>query len=195
MPRSRSHSTSSLPGNLMASWSIHSYPAPRVEATVEDPVPDTIDSGVEQMAHEQPNEEIIPPAEPASDTMELMPGSMQLSPQYTISSVFVGSTVSHDVQLPSFADPQRSLTIPTMSPPSYMNHFPPAQLSSPVSDSYSVSDEPPDYVDVFQSMFDYWLSEPRARRCVSFQFLFHPANRPCFSFSKLSLYLFSLPEC
>ena len=36
MPRSRSHSTSSLPGNIMASWSVHSYSAPRVENEVKD---------------------------------------------------------------------------------------------------------------------------------------------------------------
>ena len=185
MPRSRSHSTSSLPGNLMASWSIHSYPAPRVEATVEDSFPDTLYSGVEQTTHEQPNEDIIPPAEPASHTMKLMPGSMQLSPQYTISSVMVDATLTQDIRLPSFADLQHSLMIPTMPPPSYMNHFPPAQLSSPVSDSYSVSDEPPDYVDVFQSMFDYWLSVPRARRCVSFQFSIHPSKQSLFYFFKI----------
>ena len=169
----------------MASWSIHSYPAPRVEATVEDSLLDTLQSGVEQMAYEQPNEEIIPPVGPAFDTMELMPRSMQLSPQYTISSVMVDATLTQDIRLPSFADLQHSLMIPTMPPPSYMNHFPPAQLSSPVSDSYSVSDEPPDYVDVFQSMFDYWLSVPRAQRCVSFRFLSIPQNSPCFMFLKI----------
>ena len=166
MPRSRSHSTSSLPGNLIASWSIHSYPAPRVEATVEDSLLDTLQSGVEQMAYEQPNEEIIPPVGPAFDTMELMPRSMQLSPPYTIPPVLVDTAFTQDIQLPSFADLQNSLLIPIMPPPSYMNHFAPTQLPSYglVSDSgYDTGN----YYDMLQSMFYYWLSIPRARRCVS----------------------------
>ena len=160
MPRSRSHSTSSLPGNLMDSWSIHSYPAPRVEATVEDSFPNTLYSSGEQKTHEQPNEEIILP---------VGPGSMQLSPQYTIPPVLVDTAVTQDNHLPSFADLQRSLMIPTMPPPTYMNHLPPTQLpsSGPVADRYSG----PLFITrrlAYNNMFHYWLSVPRARRCVSF---------------------------
>ena len=118
MPRSRSHSTSSLPGNLMASWSIHSYPASRVEDAVEDLPSETHYSTAVQLAHEQPTEEMTPP-------------SVSPSFQSILPPVFVNTTTTQDVWLPSFASLQHSLTLPTIPPPSFMEHLPPAQFPPP----------------------------------------------------------------
>ena len=118
MPRSRSQSTSSLPGNLMASWSIQSYPASRVEDAVEDLPSETHYPTAVQLAHEQSTEEMTPP--PVSSSFQ------SIQPP-----VFVDATIKQDIWFSSFAPLQHSSTLP----PSFMDHLPPAQL--PPSDFIS----------------------------------------------------------
>ena len=85
-PRSRSYTTSSLPRNLMASWSIHSKPS---LPAVEDFGPEVHSPSVRQSTYKEQTEENcqIPP--PTSvirpHTMNLMPGPPALSAQYQMS--------------------------------------------------------------------------------------------------------------
>ena len=130
MPRSRSHSTSSLPGNLMASWSIQSYPASRVEDAVEDLPPETHYSTTLQLIHERPTEEMAPPT--------VSPSSQSIQPP-----VLVDATITEDVWLPSFASLQHSLTLPTIPPPAFMEHLPPAQFP------------PPDFISEINHSFEH----------------------------------------
>ena len=102
----------------MASWSIQSYSASRVEDAVEDLPSETHYSTAVQLAHEQPTEEMTPP-------------SVSPSFQSILPPVFVNTTTTQDIWLPSFASLQHSLTLPTIPPPSFMEHLPPAQFPPP----------------------------------------------------------------
>ena len=112
----------------MASWSIHSYPAPRVEDAVEDADSDThypIILG--QPNREQPAEGIAPLWIQTTNVMRRMPGPMSPPAQYT-PPMSVDTTVTRDVQLPSFADLQHSLMLLDLPPPSFMGHLLPTRL-------------------------------------------------------------------
>ena len=130
MPRSRSHSTSSLPGNLMASWSIHSYPASCVQNTIEDS-PSEIEYPTTGQPtspiHAQPTDEMMPPGIQASNASDFMLDPVFL-PQHTILPMLGDTSVTQHIQIPSFADLQHSLTIPVMPPPPSMGHLPSAQM-------------------------------------------------------------------
>ena len=126
MPRSRSQSTSSLPGNLMASWSIQSYPASRVENVVEDLPSEIPYLTVRQTMSEQPTEEVAPLGIPVSNALEFMPDPAMPSLHY-IPRVLVDGTITQGDRFLSSASSQYPLMLPPMPPPSLMEHLPPFQ--------------------------------------------------------------------
>ena len=218
----------------MASWSMHSYRAPRVETAVEDSPSDTRYPAIGQPIREQPTEDIAPQGKPAPNAMEFMPNAV-LPPR--MGPAIVDRLSMQDIQLPSSAEMQRSLGLPIVPPPTFMEHLhsgkslpsgfmseinpnthhsmntPGSNLTSisnfePNSDSItgtgphhgskfeSKSDFDSDIASdsglecgsgykyesspgLYQSMFNYWVSEVRPRRYVTLLFC-DPSGLPLF---------------
>ena len=89
MPRPRSKSTSSPPGNIMASWSILSYPACPVDHTAEDSSIEKSSSETVQLSHEKP---IMENPRRCTSALE-MRTSVSSSPSMNSPSPVIGTTL------------------------------------------------------------------------------------------------------
>ena len=116
MSRTRSLSTSSLPGNIMASWSIHSYPASQVEDTVEDSPSNTPYPSTKELTYKGMTRDMLSLGIQTSDTATLTHDFVPPSSQYTGPFVPVDARIAQNIQLPSSTDQQTS-TLPMGDPP------------------------------------------------------------------------------
>ena len=137
MSRPRSRSTSSLPANLMASWSIHSYSASRTENAVQGPPFEVPYLNTEQVS-QQPTEEMPPLGVLASNAMTFMPGPESPPRSHTAPPASVDTTFTQNIGLPVSAYPQQLLAFPIMSLSSLMDNLSSTQL--PLSDLISDTD-------------------------------------------------------
>ena len=189
MPRSRSLSTSSLPGNLMASWSIHNYSAPLTMSEIGDMYTQEQDPPVSQSLHEESTMEPASFCTSASDVQSTSSlKSSYIGPIGPIDPLIaVDTSMSHNIQLPSFADQQYSLSLPLMLPshhqcarnPTFLLHSPPHGPPPDLISRFLSYSPPgpklqvnvPDYICsnwnmniAFTAMFEYWIHNDMPRR-------------------------------
>ena len=185
MPRSRSHSTSSLPGNLMGSWTIHSYSASCAESVVGDPpfeAPYPTIGQSNTSTHAQPIQEMAPPGIEASNTMECMHNPV-LPPLRSLTPfAFVDPSITQHVQLPSLAGPQHSFTTPAVPPPSFIGHLTPSQLQRSRSKTPEFNLAFEHVREGCETMFSYWISVARPRKYVPLLFYKLVLQSTTFSF-------------